>query len=166
MHGLAPLAVMVIYLERFGFFVCNYHRRRHWSYLIKRWLPMLINVVVEGGGMRQFEYSNGGGVCTCRHSDAQISKRSKWGFREKINYTLGTTMSPLFIEVGVCRAIVRHTCVRRLRIRRKCNCQREIRRNVEKDVTVNLNWSLFAPSTPSWGRGVFRVITSNIEFWL
>jgi hypothetical protein len=79
------------------------------------------------------------GVCTCRHSDAQVRKRSEWGFREKMDSTLGTAKSPLYIEVGVYRAVVRHTCVLRLQIRRKCNRRGEIRGNVEGYVTIRLN---------------------------
>jgi len=63
------------------------------------------------------------GVCTCRHSDTQVNKRSECGFKEKIDSTLGTAKSPICIEVGVCRAVVRHTCARRLQIRRKCTVE-------------------------------------------
>jgi hypothetical protein len=49
---------------------------------------------------------SGWGVCTCRHSDAQVSKGSESeGFRERKSSTLWTALSPLFIEVEGCRAI-------------------------------------------------------------
>ena len=52
------------------------------------------------------------GVCTCIHSNAQVSKVSEWGFEGVRNSTLEAVRSLLFIEVGECRAVVRHTCDR------------------------------------------------------
>ena len=47
------------------------------------------------------------GVCTCRHSDAQVSRDQKVRVREEeIDSTLGTAMSPLYIEVEGCRTVV------------------------------------------------------------
>ena len=61
--------------------------------------------------MCKFEYWNGRGVCTCRHSDAQVSRGQKWGFRSERDSTLGTARSPLYIEVSECRAVVMtHVC--------------------------------------------------------
>jgi hypothetical protein len=45
-------------------------------------------------------------VCTCRHSDAQVSKDSESeGLRGRKSSTLGTASSPLFIEAEDCRAV-------------------------------------------------------------
>jgi hypothetical protein len=50
---------------------------------------------------------SGWGVCTCRHSDAQVSRDSESeGFRGRKSSTLRTALSPLFIEVEDCRVVV------------------------------------------------------------
>jgi hypothetical protein len=54
------------------------------------------------------------GVCTCRHSDAQVSRVQNGGFESERDSTLEAARSLLFIEVGECRVVVRHTCDRRL----------------------------------------------------
>ena len=56
--------------------------------------------------MRQNASWSGWGVCTCRHSDAQVSRDSESeGFSGRKSSTLGTALSPLFIEVEGCRAV-------------------------------------------------------------
>ena len=46
-------------------------------------------------------------MCTCRHSDAQVSRDQRVRvLEEELDSTLGTVMSPLFIEVEGCRAVV------------------------------------------------------------
>ena len=50
---------------------------------------------------------SGWGVCTCRHSDAQFSRDQRVRvLEEELDFTLGTAMSPLFIEVEGCRVVV------------------------------------------------------------
>jgi hypothetical protein len=50
---------------------------------------------------------SGWGVCTCRNSDAQVSRDSESeGFRGRKSSTSGTALSPLFIEVEDYRAVV------------------------------------------------------------
>jgi hypothetical protein len=71
--------------------------------------------------MRQFDDWNGG---VCVPADTPTIKSVRYlngGFREKIDSTMGIAKSPLYIEVDVCRAVARHTCARRLRIRKKSN---------------------------------------------
>ena len=43
------------------------------------------------------------------------------GFQSAEDSTFEAARSLLFIEVGKCRAVIRHTCDRRLRNRKKCN---------------------------------------------
>jgi len=46
-------------------------------------------------------------VCACRYSDAQVSRDQRVRVREEeIDSTLGTAMSPVYIEVEGCRAVV------------------------------------------------------------
>jgi len=72
-------------------------------------------VVICTSGERRIRWG-----CTCRHSDTQVSRVQNGGFESERDSTLETARSLLFIEVGECRAVVRHTCDRRLR-NRKCN---------------------------------------------
>jgi len=86
------------------------------------------------------------GVCTCRHSDAQVSRVLEWGRECERDSTLEAARSLIFIEVGECRTVVRHTCDRRLRNRKKCNRR--------WDIPLSL------------GRGVLRVTFPNAAFEL
>jgi hypothetical protein len=89
-------------------------------------------------------------VCTCRHSNAQVSIISKWGGLEReIRSYLGDCKSPLYIEVSVCRVVVRHTCARRLRICRKCNRRGEIRESHDGDRYSSFELVIVDPGTPS-----------------
>jgi len=110
-----------------------------------RWL-----LVVE---MCQFEYWNSAGVCTCRHSDAQLSRGPKWGLRDERGSTLGVARSPLYIEVGECRAVVWYTCVWRLQNRGKCNREWKIRGNMGKE-TLKFVWSGLSCSVHPLEEGV------------
>ena len=49
---------------------------------------------------------NRGGACTCRCFDAQVSRSECEGLERQKFSPLGTTLSPLFIEVEGCRAVV------------------------------------------------------------
>jgi len=129
------------------------------SYLIRRWLPVV-------GWMWWFTMVNElrwmldrMGVCTCRHSDAQVSWVLEWGWECERDSTLGE-----------CRAGVRHTCDRRLRNRKKCNRRWDIRGTVGKETLPNvagrLNYSPLLRASPSRERGVLRVISPNAAFGL
>jgi len=131
------------------------------SYLIRRWLSMLFNAVVDGGGNASVWVLERHGGCTCRHSDTQVSRGQKWGFRDERDSTLETARSPLYIEVGECRAVVWHTCAWRLRNHGKCNHREEIRGNVVKRRYNSFELVSVAPCTPS-RRGLLRV---NCQMW-
>ena len=79
---------------------------------------------------------------------------------------LGTAESPLYIDVNVCRAVVRHTNAWRLQNHKNRNCRGEFHGNVEGDVTDGLNQSLFAPSTALARRGCLASNLLNAEFGL
>jgi len=110
------------------------------------------------------------GVCTCRHSDAELSRVLKWGWECERDSTFEASRSLLFIEMGECRAVVRHTCDRRLRNQGKCNRRWDIHGNVVKETLLNvagrLNYSPLLWAPPSRGRDVLRVILPNAAFGL
>nr|ABN08944.1 hypothetical protein MtrDRAFT_AC168204g18v2 [Medicago truncatula] len=57
--------------------------------------------------MRQECFLGWSGVCTYRRSDAQVSRDQRVRvLEEEIDSTLGFAMSPLYIEVEGCRAVV------------------------------------------------------------
>ena len=43
-------------------------------------------------------------LITCIHSDAQVSRGKKWGFKSERDSTLEAARSLLYIEMGECRA--------------------------------------------------------------
>jgi len=94
---------------------------------------VLFNVVVVRWSNTSVLILERQGGCTCRHSDAQVSRGQKWGFKDKRDSNFGPARSPLYIEVGVCRAVVRHTCAWWLGIHGKCNRRGVIRENVERE---------------------------------
>ena len=104
-------------------------------------------------------------MCTCRHFDAQVSRGQKWGFRENRGSTLGTARSPLYIEVGVCRAVVRHTRVRRLQIQGKCNRRRENCGNVGKRRYRSFELVFCSPCTPLAGNGCVASNNAKCGIW-
>ena len=108
-----------------------------------------LKCVVDGGGNASIWILERQGVCTCRYSDAQISRGQKQKLRDERDSTLGTARSPLYIKVGVCRAIVRHTYARRLRTHGKCNRRGEIRGNVRKEMLQFVWTSLSCSEHPS-----------------
>jgi hypothetical protein len=92
------------------------------------------------------------------HSDAQVSMKSEWGFR-------GLLRVPS-IKLGECRAVVWHTCARRLRIRRKCNRRGEILGSLDGDRYGSFERVFVASSTPSRGGGCVVSILPNVVFGL
>jgi len=64
------------------------------------------NAVVHGGENISMSIGPNRGGCTCRHSNAQVSRGSEWGFESERNSTMEAARSLLFIEVGECRAVV------------------------------------------------------------
>ena len=64
-----------------------------------------------------------GGCVPVDTSTLKLVEVQNGGFKSEIDSTLEAARSLLFIEVGECRAVVRHTCDRRLRNRKKCNPQ-------------------------------------------
>jgi len=71
------------------------------------------------------------------------------GLEIEIRSYLGDCKSPLYIKVGVCRAVVKHTCGRQLRIRRKCNRRGEIRGSHDGDCYSSFKPVIVDPGTPS-----------------
>ncbi|RHN59337.1 hypothetical protein MtrunA17_Chr4g0012161 [Medicago truncatula] len=93
--------------------------------------------------------------------------RSEWEFREREEFlTLGTGKSPLYIQVGVCKTVVRHTCARRLQILRKSNRRGETRGSHDGDRYCSFDRVSFTLSTPSRRFHVLRVKLPNAEFGL
>jgi len=78
---------------------------------------------------------------------------------------LGTARIPFYIEVGVFRVVVRHTCARRLRIRGKCNCRGEIRDNVGERHYSSFELVFVAPSTPLVGKGCVMSNNARCFIW-
>jgi len=72
----------------------------------KKAVGAFFNAVVHGGENISMSVGPNGGVCTCRHSNTQVSRGSKWGFESERNSTMEAARSLLFIEVGECRAVV------------------------------------------------------------
>ena len=68
--------------------------------------------------------------------------------------------------MSVYRAVVRHTCARRLQFHRKCNRRGEIRGSHNGERYSSFELVTFALSTPSRGGGVLRVMLPNAEFGL
>jgi len=126
---------------------------------------VLFNAVVVGGGNVSVCALEWGG-CTCKHSDAQVTRGHKWGLRDERDFTLGTAMSPLYKEVDVCRAVVRHTCAWRLQNRGKCNRRGEIRGNVGKRRYSLFELVSIAPSTPLAEKRCVASKMSNVVFKL
>jgi len=83
----------------------------------------LLNVVVHGGENISVRVGLNGGCVPAGTSMLKSVEVQNGGFESERDSTLEVARSLLFIEVGECRAIVRHTCVRRLRNQEKCNRQ-------------------------------------------
>lgn len=125
------------------------HKRHHWSYLIRRWLSVLGWTLVSAG-------PNEG----CVHADTLTLKlvevqNGGEGFKSEEDSILEAARSLLFIEVGECRAVVRHTFDQRLR-NRKCNRRWDIRENVGRETLQDV-WTILVCSVyPLRGEGACR----------
>jgi len=73
-------------------------------------------------------------------------------------------MSPLYIDVGGYRAVVWYTCARRLRLRKDCNRQGEIRGSHGGDRYSSFKLVSVAPSTPPQGEGCVASNLPNAAF--
>ena len=97
-----------------------------------------LKVVVHGSERTSVSARPNGGCVPANTPTLKSVEVQNGGFQSEEDSTLEATRSLLFIEVGKCRAVVRHMRDRRLRNRKKCNHRWDIRGNVGREMLSNV----------------------------